>query len=145
MLLHCALVFLFFTAGVVTALSFSGDEKESVDRWESLEPLNDKRVEGGLERMIASGRWKIEAVNVEVEESGPSGEFSEDYLLVGIVSGDVPYALLRLRHTNQAGTLLSVKLGDLLESDWLIAEITDVAVVAERNSDSQRVELFKSE
>lgn len=144
--IHLGLISAFFILGVLTALTFGGTKIESIDRWEPLAPLTGNRSEDALERLIASGRWEIETEEVqETIETGPTGEFSEDYLLVGIVNGESPYALLSPRHGNDDHSILSVKLGDLLESGWAISEISDVEVIAERNGDSQTVELFRSE
>lgn len=132
----------FFMLGLLTTWTSGSSTVLAKDDWQELGIPDKSWRQGAIERMVASGRWEIDAPEPIEEPSGPTGEFSKDYSLVGIVSSVKPYALLQARHGNPINEVLRVEVGDVLDNDWAILEITDVAVVAKRKEETQRVELF---
>lgn len=141
--LIAALVAGFFVLGLLSTWTTNSFSAVANDDWSELTLPDREWRTGAMEKLVARGRWEIDAPEPVEERVGPTGEFSRDYRLVGIVNSDEPIALLQALHSRERiNEVLRVTVGDVLDNDWAILEITDVAVVAKRKEEIQRVELF---
>lgn len=128
--------------GIVSTISWRDEVVQNQGEWTDLQWSGQRETTDEIDRLVASGRWAIELDSKVEEESGPSGEFGKDYVLVAIVESEGSYALLRPKHSKVIGEVVRVNVGDRLKDEWKIHQITDVAVVATKQEETQSVELF---
>lgn len=127
-------------AGVITtSLGDQSEAKRSLS-WQPTAIPDNSLESRALEVLAGSTRWEF------VDESGPqnqhTGEFAGRYRLVAIVAGDRSYAVLEANDFETPEPVSRVSVGDELPNSWVVTEIEKAAVVATREGESQRVELF---
>ncbi len=109
------------------------------DSWEATIVTFSDYNESELQRIAGNGRWDVLLETSEPE--GPTGEFNQDFKLVAIVNSQTVYALLQ-EQLDDTKKVNKVMAGDLLTGDWMVTEILETAVIATRDEEIQRVELF---
>lgn len=135
-----------FLLGFLRVSSVEDVKVSNESSWVGTELRERPSQEELLKEIGASSRWEIIVPEIQ-EEKELGANFSLDYRLVGIVDNeDDTYALLAMSGPGEStrNGVTKVVVGDKLPSDWVVTEIQNAMVVAIREDESQRVELFPS-
>jgi len=127
-------------AGIITTSLGQQPEAKRGLLWQPTSIPDNSLESRAMELLAGSTRWEL------VGESGPenqhAGEFAGRYRLVAVVEGDRSYAVLEADGVETTEPVSRVSVGDELPNSWVVTEIEKAAVVATREGESQRVELF---
>ncbi|MBO6564946.1 MAG: hypothetical protein JJ956_09410 [Pseudomonadales bacterium] len=96
-----------------------------------------------LKRLAKSGRWET---SISEGKQSVDDEFGA-FKLVAIVTGEITYALLRRPQLGPGleSDLIRVQVGDQLANGWQIESVVASSVLAKRDDEVQRLELFGNE
>ena len=141
LLIGCGAV-IAFVVGFFSVSAADSGAGRSNDSWIDSQSMVSERRPEALVVLEEAGRWQIELETQS--DQNKSGRFDSDYRVIALVDTGNAYALLQKTNGSeiQAATMIKVFVGDRLDDGWRISQIEDAAVTAEREDESQRVELF---
>lgn len=139
---------IFLSVGIAGFVTSSIGEQENSQQNMHWEPskLPDRSLEVNAVALLQdSSRWEV--VDQSIQRSQKTGDFSKDYRLVAItLKGVEAHVHLQevFSENDVPNSVSRVAVGDQLPNGWVITEIEPAAVVAKRENEVQRVELFES-